>query len=367
MMKRHALTLTLLLCLTPFAVAMAQGGPPPAKPIDAVARRAVIAELGTQLQANYVYPDIATQVAVSLKAKEASGGYATASDTDAFAKALAKDLSSLGKDLHFDVAYDPEFRPRPAGQDLPSAAEIEQDRKAVARYGYGLGRVQRLPGNVGYLEVRGFGPTEAVAEALSAAITVLSGTDALILDLRRNGGGQPTTVAYLLSHFFPLGDERHLNDLYNRPEDTTRQYWTSAAVMPRYTRPIYVLTSARTFSGGEECAYDLQTQKRATLVGETTGGGANPGDMVPIGHGFIAFIPTGKAINPITKTSWEHVGVKPDIAVPAAEAQKTAHAAILKDLIAAAKDSDEKAELQETLAKVEAGREDPPVYTPRPR
>ncbi|MEO6155979.1 MAG: S41 family peptidase, partial [Thermomonas sp.] len=232
-------------------------------------------------------------------------------------------------------------------------------------HGFGIDSVKRLPGNVGYLELRGFGPTAMVGAAISGAMTLLSGTDALILDLRRNGGGEPETVAYLMSHFFAPGDERHLNDLYFRAGDKTHQYWTSAAVGPRYTRPVYVLTSGRTFSGGEECAYDFQTQKRAKIVGETTGGGANPGDGYAIAKGYAAFIPNGRAINPITKTNWEHVGVKPDISVPAADAQKVAHAAILRELIAATNSQEEKTELQDSLKDVEAGVLAAPVYKKR--
>src|SRR6185437_14342657 len=126
--------------------------------------------------------------------------------------------------------------------------------------------------------------------------------------------------ALLLSYFFAENDGRHLNDIYWHKDGTTDQFWTVPVAGSRFLGPVYVLTSARTFSGGEECAYDFQTQKRATLVGETTGGGANPGGMVPLGGGLAAFVPTGKAINPVTKTNWEHVGVKPDIAVPAADA-----------------------------------------------
>ena len=359
MSKRPLLALALLLATT---TAAAQHRPDKI-PVDAATRKAVIAELSTTLKANYVFPDVAAQVASALAAKDASGGYAQAADSEAFADALSTDLRTLGRDGHFRVGYDPEFRPSPPNA-VPDAEMLERMREETLSRGFGVERIERLPGNVGYFELRGFGPTAMVAPAISAAMTVLSGTDALILDLRRNGGGEPETVAWLLSHFFAQGDDRHLNDLYFRTGDTTRQYWTTSAAGPRYTRPVYVLTSARTFSGGEECAYDFQTQKRAKIVGETTGGGANPGDGYAIGRGFAAFIPNGRAINPITKTNWEHVGVKPDIAVPAADAQKVAHAAILRELLAASKDADEQEYLQDMLTKVEAGKLDPPVYTP---
>jgi C-terminal processing protease CtpA/Prc len=184
---------------------------------------------------------------------------------------------------------------------------------------------------------------------------LLMGSEAVILDLRENGGGDPESVAYLVSHFFPEGDARELNAIYNRPRNTTRQYWTSPLAAPRYTGPVYVLTSAHTFSGGEECAYDFQTQKRATVVGETTGGGANPGRAVDLGGGFNAFIPTGRAINPVTHTNWEHVGVKPDVVVPAAEALVWVRSRVLRDRLAQAKGEARK-ELEAALAELDAAK-----------
>lgn len=363
MTKKNVLSLALLFCLSPIGSAFAQGQPPSAA-IDAAGRHAVIESLAGQLQSKYVFPDVAKRLSDALIAKDAAGGYAKATNTEAFAEALSKDMRELGKDGHFRVDFAPGANPRPSSA-TPSAAELEEMRKEIASMAFGIQRVERLSGNVGYLEVRGFGPADMVGEAFSAAMSLLSGTDALILDLRRNGGGEPESVAYLLSHFFASGDMRHLNDIYSRPEDTTRQYWTLPAVGTRYTRPVYVLISPRTFSGGEECAYDFQTQKRATLVGETTGGGANPGEDFAIGHDFVAFIPTGRAINPITHTNWEHVGVKPDIAVPAADALKTAHAAILKTLIAEKKEPQELEYLRRTLKQVESGVAEAPVYSMR--
>ena len=95
-----------------------------------------------------------------------------------------------------------------------------------------------------------------------------TGRFAKIAGVVRNGGGFAASVAYLMSHFFPRGDVRHLNDMYYRPENATTQFWTMRSVALRYDKPVYVLTSARTGSAGEECAYDFQTQKRATLVGD---------------------------------------------------------------------------------------------------
>jgi len=327
-------------------------------------RRAVIESLRSALSTRYVFPDVAARVGTSLADKRAKGGYDGAATPQAFAEALHQDLRAWGKDGHFRVRFDPAFKPRTESEDRPpTPAELEDLRKQTARRGFGLARVEQLQGNIGYLDVRGFGPAEFVAPAFAGALQILSGTEALILDLRQNGGGDPESVAALVSHFFAEGDGRHLNSIYNRPRDTTRQYWTLPNVGPRYTRPVYVLTSAFTFSGGEECAYDLQAQKRATLVGEVTGGGANPGSVVPLAHGFLAFIPTGRAINPVTGTNWEHVGVKPDVAAPAADALRVAHLAALRAILDKEKDADYRKRLETWIARVEKGEGEPPRWT----
>jgi hypothetical protein len=361
----RCLTLSLLLGLSSTGALLAQDHQPN-PPIGNAERKQVIEALAKQLQSNYVFPDVANQLSAKLIAKLAKGDYATANTANAFAEALTHDLKELGKDGHFRVGFDPGFHAPPTHDAVSAKADIEQIRQDVTSSSFGIQRVERLPGNVGYLEIRQFGPTEIVSAAYASAMVLLSGTDALILDLRRNGGGEPTSVAFLLSHFFAEGDERHLNDIYFRHDNVTRQYWTTASVGTHYTKPVYVLTSPRTFSGGEECAYDLQTQKRATLVGETTGGGANPGDPVELAHGFAAFIPNGRAINPVTHTNWEHVGVKPDITVPAAKAEQTAYVAILKTLLAKATDPEEREGLQHVLANAEKGETDPPNYAAHP-
>jgi hypothetical protein len=363
---RNVLASAVLLALAPIATAAAQQ-PPAAPAIDAATRTAVIGSLASQLHAYYIFPDVADRVSAALIAKDAQGGYAADRDVESFSVALSQDLRTLGKDGHFRVGFAPGANPHPEtiGDARPSKQEHDRMQQEVAMMGYGIQRVERLDGNVGYIELRAFGPVDMVGEALSSAMTLLSGTDALIIDLRRNGGGEPSTVAYLMSHFFAANDKRHLNDIETRAFHKTEEFWTTPGVPVHYTRPVYVLTSGRTFSGGEEFAYDMQTQKRATLVGETTGGGANPGDDFSIGHDFVAFIPTGRAINPVTHTNWEHVGVKPDIAVPAADAQKAAYLAALRGLLAGATDPEQRDSLSGTVEKVESGTVDAPDYARR--
>ena len=357
----------LSLLLAPAAL-VAQAPPPdrPAPaPISAQDRKAALDTLYAKLKTTYVFPEVAEKLTAALKAKAAKGGDDGAATTQAFAELLSKDLRELGNDRHFLVRVDPSFKDEEMVDRPPTTEEVVEGHKEAASMAYGLDHVDRLPGNVGYLEIRGFGPTEFVGAAYDAAFSLLSGSEALIIDLRRNNGGKPDSVAYLMSHVFAEGDSRHLNDIYDRIADSTQQFWTVPSVGPRFTGPVYVLTSRRTFSGGEECAYDFQTQKRATLVGEPTGGGANPVVPVSLGHELVVMVPMGRAINPITKTNWEHVGVQPDLAVPAADAQKVAYAAALKTIIANQKDPEEREALQGLLARVEKGEPEKPNYNPR--
>ena len=341
-------------------LAMQAAAQPSAPKLSASDRREVLQALEAKLTANYVFPETANRIVKGLPTK--AGAYDKTADAVDFGNKLSNDLRELGNDKHFRVFYDPDFH-QPATPDaVPSAEDMEHQRVEAAQLGYGIEKVQRLPGNVAYVELRGFGPTELVSAAYASTMNLVAGSDALILDLRRNGGGSPTSVSLWMSHFFAQGDERHLNDIYTRNTNETQQFWTSTGVGERYTKPVYVLMSPRTFSGGEECAYDFQTQKRATLVGETTGGGANAGDRFALGHGMVVNIPTARAINPITHTNWEHVGVKPDVAVPAADAQKTAYVTILRDQLAKATDADDKEELAGLLALAEKGESPVPVY-----
>jgi hypothetical protein len=367
-------TLTIAGVLCSFAV-LAQTPPPSNTPINAAEESAVIATLGQQLKSQYVFPEVAAKTAAALSAKAAHGDYRGASTTTAFAKALSQDLRSIGNDKHLAVKFAPDLSP-PAQNDeknvedkAPTAKEIAQMiaqmRSDSASESYGISRVQWLPGDVSYIDLRNFGHPEIVGAAYDAAMSLVAGTKALVLDLRQNHGGEPDGVAYLISHFFAEGDSRHLNDLYVRADNSTRQFWTAPSAIPRFTGPIYVLTSHSTGSGAEECAYDLQTQKRATLVGETTVGAANPGGWVPLEHGLMAFIPVARAINPITKTNWEHVGVKPDVAVPAGSAMQVAYTAILNDLVKKSTDTNEQAALKDTLAGVQSGEIQLPTYYPR--
>jgi len=173
---------------------------------------------------------------------------------------LTADLRALGADRHLEVRLEPGYMPRSLAQEdaPPTPEELNAARRAAAEQGFGLGRVERLAGNVGYLEVLGFWPVDLTAPAIDAAFTLLAGSRSLILDLRQNKGGRPEGVSYLLSYLFAEDDRRHLNDIYDRPRNRSQEFWTGAVPGPRFTGPVVVLTSKETFSAGEECAVMTQ-------------------------------------------------------------------------------------------------------------
>ena len=304
--------------------------------LDAATRAQLIDNLRQQLNDYYVFPEVAARIDAALRAKQRDGGYDGITDATIFANVLTADLRTFGHDKHLRV----NARDTPLSRSAaPSPEQQGEMRRQMAARGYGVARVETLAGNVGYLDLQGFFPIKDAAPAIIEAMTRLADSDALILDMRANGGGDPAGVAFLSSYLF---DQRtHLNDLYWREGKRTEQFWTDTGVPgKRYGqhKPVYVLTGPRTFSGAEEFSYNLQQLKRATLVGETSGGGANPGRMRELGPHFAAFIPNGRAINPISKSNWEGSGVTPDIGVPASEALERAHQLALERLAAARTD-----------------------------
>lgn len=285
-------------------------------------RESEIELLCSQLANYYVFPDVAEDVAKILRTRLTEGAYTIESDEE-FAAAVTADLQSVNGDKHLRLLHSadeiPETGEETAWDPVAYRKEAEQDA-------FGVTKVERLKGNIGLLELRLLYQAEIATPAITAAMSLIAHTEALIIDLRNNGGGDPGTVALICSYLFD--EPVHLSDIYNRPEDTTRQYWTLPHVQgPKFgaQKPIYVLTSSRTFSGAEELAYNLQQNQRATLIGETTKGGANPGARYRVGPHLKSSIPNGRSINPISGTNWEGVGVVPHIAVPADEAFDVAY------------------------------------------
>ncbi len=298
--------------------------------IDAAQRTQAVEGVLKELDQNYVFPDVAKQMNQAIRKRIDNKEYDGITSAAELTKTLTEHLREVCKDKHLRVIFSAEPLPEPRTTP-PTREERENMRKMAAARNYGFQKVERLDGNVGYLKLDGFNPPELAGDTAAAAMNFLNNTDSLIIDLRQNGGGSPGMVALVCSYLFgpqPV----HLNDLYFRPEDKTHQWWTLPYLPgPRYLdKDVYILTSNRTFSAAEEFTYNLKNLKRATVVGETTGGGAHPVNGRRVNEHFLVVVPVGRAINPITKTNWEGTGVKPDVEVPADQALKTAYLAALK-------------------------------------
>ena len=272
----------------------------------------------------YVFPEIAKSTEAHLMMQLDKGHFNQFDTDDSFATALTESVQSINKDKHMRImkntAYD-------APEQTPERLIEEQlDRRNRGRnYNDGFSSVKVMEGNVGYVDLRSFAYVNSGKEFADAYMKLIAQTDAVIIDVSKNGGGDPAMVQYLCSYFFE--GKVHLNSLYFREGDRTMDFYTLDEIggveMPDI--PLFVITGSNTFSGAEEFSYNMQTQKRATLVGETTGGGANPGGTRGINQSLSVFIPTGMAINPITKANWEGVGVIPEIKTSAGDALNKAH------------------------------------------
>jgi hypothetical protein len=283
----------------------------------------IVAEVRGLVLSRYVFPEVAERIAADLDAAATAGRYAAAADPVELAEALTGTLRGANGDLHLRVIHHEEPVPEVA-EDAELMRTLAERR---ARRGMsGIGRIQRLDGNAGLLEIEPMlFSADLVGDELAAAMRILRHTDALLLDLRGCVGSDPGTVAFLLSYLLP--PETHLEDVYDRASDSTTQFWTLPYVPgPVYgtERPVYVLTSARTFSGGEALAYALRHNGRATVVGEVTRGGAHPRIGVRIHPHLEVAVPTARSISPVTGTNWEGVGVEPHLEVPAEEALEAA-------------------------------------------
>lgn len=277
-------------------------------------KKEAIERLNELMNDRYVFPEVAKATEEHLLAQFEAGHFDQFEDNASFADALTESVQSINKDKHMRIWTNPPFEAAPNTPERRIEEQLARLNRS-RRGNYGFSSVQLLEGNVGYLDLRGFAGLENGKAHADAAMELLDRTDAVIFDLRKNGGGSPRMVQYLCSFFF---DEKvHLNSLYWRDGDRTEEFWTLDEVggkrMPDV--PLFILTSNRTFSGAEEFSYNMQTRERATLIGETTGGGANPGGTVPINAHLRVFIPVGRAINPVTNTNWEGVGVVPEIKV----------------------------------------------------
>ena len=280
-------------------------------PLSPDGRKELVEAVASAVADGYVYPELGRKMADAVREKLKVGDYDKVDNDVALARRLTDDMREISKDRHLGV------RPEPAhaeGPDGPSVQEIAGDN-------YAFRKVELLPGNIGYIRFDAFVDNEAAYETASAAMAFVAHCDALIFDLRHNGGGSPESIRYITSYLF---DKRtHLNDMIDRDGKIVEEFWTLDTVPGRRLAPdlpVYVLTSRYTFSGAEEFCYNLQNLKRATLVGETTGGGAHPVRGVRVNERIVVGVPYMRACNPISKKNWEGTGVQPDVKTSSDEA-----------------------------------------------
>jgi len=319
--------------------------------------REIVTTAMSLLRANYVFPEVAERAATAVEARLAAGEYDNL-DEITLTELVTRQLQEITGDKHLGLRLGgppPDRGPGPGGpgpggpgpgdpgprpgSDESEPKNHEARRLAMRQMGrldnFGIRRVERLDGNVGYLDVRRVAVPANAGPAIGAAMELVAGTYALILDLRHNGGGSPEGVLFWCSY---LLEEKptHLNDIYHADTGETRQFWALPYVPgTRYIdRPVYVLTGSHTFSGGEELCYNLQALGRAELIGETTGGGAHPTRGFPISRAVHIGIPFARSINPVTGTNWQGTGVVPDVAVPEAQAYDVAYARALGHVLA---------------------------------
>ncbi|GHJ44302.1 interphotoreceptor retinoid-binding protein [Catellatospora sp. TT07R-123] len=296
-----------------------------------------------QLCKHYVFPDRALAGAEIIRSRDYTG----LSEADLCVR-LTEDLFEIFADKHLRVRIRP-VELQESGQSEEAAEAAWRDYLRVNNFG--IARAERLAGNIGYLDLHNVTSPDVGASAIAAAMQLVEHTEALIIDLRRNRGGSPDGAIFWCSYFFK-DEQTHLNSIYDGTTRQTRQYWSLAWVPGRryLDRPVYALTSDTTFSGGEEIAYNLQAQRRAVLIGQTTRGGAHPTDRYPLSDTVEITVPFARSVNPVTETNWEGVGVQPDVEVSAEQAYAVAYRRALEHVVASAGDRLVVEQAQEALA-----------------
>lgn len=285
-------------------------------------RARVLERVAEHLETDYVDAErVGEAAAAQLRADFDAGLFDQSRDGESFAESVGNRLRELTGDGHLNLEYS--SADIGEGEDAQEAFNQEQMQRWYGAWiNYGVESVERLDGNIGYLDLRVFPPIEMGGETIAAAMTVLADMDGLIIDLRHNGGGIGDTADLVASYLF-ASERQPLTGVYDRPSDTLTQRFTYPIVPGRRfgpDKPVYVLISSETFSAAEALAYNLQALGRAGIIGEPSGGGAHPFEYLRIHPNYVLWSVTAKSVNPITGSNWQSVGVQPDIQVSSADA-----------------------------------------------
>jgi hypothetical protein len=275
------------------------------------------------LKEHYIFPDKIAQMETAIRKKFSQGAYASFSSAETFLKTINADLETLSNDHHIDIFFDPvrvkqiQAEENNSEQKRSYAPEFIQRAKYE---NYMMRKAERLDGNIGYLKFQAFVDTALSGKTLDAAMNFLSNSNAIIIDLRQNGGGDAATVSYLLGYFLP--DSTLIMQARNRNNEVRLSYIDADHKRIKFQKdiPLFILTGKRTASAAEAFAYTLQSYKRAVVIGDTTLGEANPGYLFAVNNDMYIMIPAFENINPVTKTNWQSKGVYPDVPVNAESA-----------------------------------------------
>jgi hypothetical protein len=302
--------------------------------LDGSTRKRVLDGVDARIGSTYISETLARAMQADLRARRKRGEYDGISDPAALAESLTAHLRGICHDTHIAVHYrDATLQPMDETPHTPTAAEGEAARRDSEWVNHGFLRVERLKGNVGFLDLDSFSDPVLGGDTAAAAMAFIAHCDAIIVDLRYCPGGH-AAMAALISSWFLEADPVHMVDIESRAAGATKQVW-SAAWVPgaRMTvQPLYILTSRRTHSAAEQFAYVLQVAKRAVIVGETTKGGAHPAGRYRLDDHFAIQIPEANAVSPVTGKNWEGTGVIPDVPCDADRALATAHIQALEKL-----------------------------------
>ncbi len=322
------LALVVLLLATPcLAQRRIVAGQDDSKPATAEFKAAAVDSISWALNKTYVFEDVAKDIEELLRRKLKNGDYDELETIQDLAHQLTADLQEVSGDRHLGVRFmsDEAVSEALQGDDDPDAAHQRAVERG-ARRNFEFKKLEIMDGNVGYMKLDGFSDTSLSGPTAVAAMNFLGYTDALIIDLRENGGGSPSLIQTLMAYL--LDESTHLNSFYIRDGDSLQQFW-SAPYVPgpnMADAELYVLTSSHTFSAAEEFTYNVKNLERGTIIGETTGGSAHPVTAYLFdGMNLMVRVSFGRAINPISGTNWEGTGVTPDIEVPADQALDTAY------------------------------------------
>jgi C-terminal processing protease CtpA/Prc len=261
----------------------------------------------------------ATRAAWTLRANETLGRYRSIGDPEQFATEVTSQVRKATGDLHLEVAYI--RRPLLANPVAFSPTDEARFRASQLAANCGFSDVRFLPHNIGYLKLDMFPEVNVCGDTAITTMKTLSRADALIIDLRDNSGGSPDMVMFLAGWLFP-----HPAFFYNPRENDASHMWTRSpmAGSSLADKPIWVLTSPRTYSAAEHFSYNLKMLHRATLLGETTGGATDVGVFHRIDDHFGIGIRESRVRNPYPAPDWAVNGVSPNVRVPAADALETA-------------------------------------------